>query len=202
MWTLKTRRERRLWTIELAAAGVAVAFGLAGVSCAPSYATNNDATVNLIVVQINGGAALESDVRETDGTIKADTVAVTVAVRTKNPNVPVAIIPNHVLIDSYEVRYTRSDGRGVEGVDVPYRITGRLSSEEDAKTSGTSDIPIEVVRAQAKSEPPLSTIFQTAVLTVNAQITLYGQTISGQRVSSSGSLQIDFADFVGTTPTP
>jgi hypothetical protein len=70
----------------------------------------------------------------------------------------------------------------------------------DVATSGTTAFPLEVVRRQAKVEPPLSTIFQTTVLTVMAEITLYGETVSGQAVSASGRLQIDFADF-GDTET-
>ena len=93
----------------------------------------------------------------------------------------------------YEVRYTRSDGRGTEGVDVPYRITGNL-----AATVGVGDdvtIPIEVVRRQAKIDPPLTNIQQTTILTVQAQVTVFGKTISEKRVSATARMQIDFADF-------
>jgi hypothetical protein len=30
---------------------------------------------------------------------------------------------------------------------------------------------------------------------MNAHVTIWGKTLAGQRVTSSGSLQIDFADF-------
>ncbi len=198
MWTVKTSRERRVWTLKLAA-GVAVALGLATVSCSPAYVTSNDAAVNLIIAAISP-SPVTSDIRsgsqsDTGTFICPDFVSVAVAVRNKNPNAPAPNVANAVLIQSYEVRYTRTDGRGVEGVDVPYRITGNLSFAEDVKTSGTDSLPIEVVRYQAKSEPPLSTIFQTAVLTVEAQITLYGQTVAGQRVSATGAVQINFAEF-------
>jgi hypothetical protein len=127
---------------------------------------------------------------------------VAVAVRSKNPNVTVPQIPLHVLINQYSVRYFRSDGRNVEGVDVPFSITGALADEEDAKTSGTSDIAIEVVRAQAKMEPPLSNLSGgggAIVFTCFAEITLYGQNITGKQVTATGTMQIDFADFAGTT---
>ena len=65
---------------------------------------------------------------------------------------------------------------------------------------GRPAVPIEVVRRQAKLEPPLSTIYQAAVLTAMAEITLYGETVSGQAVSASARFQIDFADF-GDTDT-
>jgi len=59
-------------------------------------------------------------------------------------------------------------------------------------------VPIEVVRRQAKLEPPLDNISQTTVLTVSAQVTLFGKTISDKRVSAQARFQIDFADFGDT----
>lgn len=184
--------------------GATAALGLVLVTsgCTPDYVTGNNAQVNLIVASINGGAQLDSDVRngEFSSFICEDEVDVSVAVRNKNPNAPAPNVPAAVIVKSYEVRYFRTDGRGTEGIDVPYRITGNLTLAVDVANSGTTTFPLEVVRRQAKVEPPLSTIFQTTVLTVMAEITLYGETVSGQAVSASGRLQIDFADF-GDTET-
>lgn len=189
----------RGWIMRLGlVAAVALGLGLAG--CTPSYVTGSDAPVNLIIALVNLGAHLDSDVRigANSAGVCPDVVKVDLAVRNKNPNAPQGIIPSHVLLTGYEVRYFRTDGRGVEGIDVPYRITGSLASEVDVATSGTSSVPIEVVRRQAKLEPPLSTITQAAVLTAMAQVTIYGTTIGGQNVSSTASFQIDFADFADT----
>lgn len=165
--------------------------------CAPDYVTDNAASVNLIIASINGGAQLDSDVRngELSTFVCEDEVEVAVAVRAKNPGGPAPSVPSAVLLKSYEVRYFRTDGRGTEGVDVPYRITGNLAFAVDVATSGTSAFSLEVVRRQAKVEPPLSSIYQAALLTVMAEVTLYGETVSGQKVSASGRFQIDFADF-------
>ncbi len=197
MWFQKLGRERtRAWP---AAAGLGATLLVAVVSgsCTPSYVTGNDSPVNLIIASINKGSELDSDVRngENSSFVCPDVVPVSVAVRNKNPNAPVPYVPGAVLLQSYEVRYFRTDGRGTEGVDVPYRITGNLSFSIDVANSGTSDVPIEVVRRQAKLEPPLSTIFQANILTLMAQVTLYGQTVAGQRVTASASFQIDFADY-------
>jgi hypothetical protein len=179
--------------------GSMVALGLlVGLSgCAPDYVTDSAASVNLIIASINEGAQLDSDVRygEDSSFVCEDEVPVAVAVRNKNPNAPAPSVPSAVVLKSYEVRYFRTDGRGTEGVDVPYRITGNLTFAVDVANSGTVSFPLEVVRRQAKVEPPLSSIYQTAVLTVMAEITLYGETVSGQSVSATGRLQIDFADF-------
>ena len=186
------------------AAAVALALALAG--CTPSYVTGNDSPVNLIIAAINGGAPLDSDVRDGSNTTSGpggapqtfvcpDLVKVAVEVRNKNPNAPMPTVPAAVLLSSYEVRYFRTDGRGVEGVDVPYRITGNLSLSVDVAASGTTTVPIEVVRRQAKLEPPLSTTTQSYVLTAMAQVTLFGTTVAGQNVSATATFQIDFADF-------
>jgi len=181
-------------------AGLGLLLGLSG--CTPDYVTDNAAQVNLIIAAINGGAQLDSDVRNgaESSFVCEDEVEVAVAVRHKNPKVPAPNIPNAVVLKSYEVRYFRTDGRGTEGVDVPYRITGNLTLAVDVADTGTVTFMLEVVRRQAKVEPPLSSIYQAALLTVMAEITLYGETISGERVSASGRFQIDFADY-GDTET-
>lgn len=189
----------RGWRMKLClAAAVGVGLGVAG--CSPSYVTSTDAPVNLYITAINGGTVLDSDVRNGENStfICPDVTTVSVAVRNKNPTAPTPNVPAAVLLKSYEVRYFRTDGRGVEGIDVPYRITGNLSLAIDVATSGGPSVVMEVVRRQAKLEPPLSTINQTAVLTVMAEVTLYGETVAGQAVSTSSRFQIDFGDFGDT----
>jgi hypothetical protein len=178
---------------------VAVAVALAMAGCSADYVEQNEGPVLLRITAINGGAQLDSDVRngEFSTFVCEDEVDVELTVQNKNPNGPAAPAST-VQLDSYEVRYTRSDGRGVEGVDVPYRITGNLAAS--AAVGDDLTVPIEVVRRQAKLEPPLDNISQTTVLTMSAQVTLFGQTVSEKRVSAAARFQIDFADF-GDTET-
>ena len=175
-----------------AAVGLATALAMAG--CSASYVENSTAPVRLVIDSLNGGAQLDSDVRngEQSTFVCENEVQVKVTSQNKNPNGPTAE-SSQILLESYEVKYTRSDGRGVEGVDVPFRITGALSSRVGVGDDVT--FPLEVVRRQAKLEPPLDNINQTTVLTVTAQVTLFGKTISEQRVSATSAMQIDFADF-------
>jgi hypothetical protein len=184
------------------ALSVAVALAMSG--CAADYVTGNNAAVNMYLVAINEGSPMDSDVRHgtnADRTevpnpfVCPDRAQVIVAVRFKNPQIPTPSVPNAVFLESYEVKYTRTDGRGTEGIDVPYRITGNLTLAVDASDTENAEVAIEVVRRQAKLEPPLSTINQNALLTTMAEITLYGKTTSGQRVTSSGRMQITFADY-------
>ena len=174
--------------------------------CAAGYTTNNSSSVILIIAGINKGDVLKSDVL-TDKGVFNDQVELAIAVRFKNPNIPtVPQIPSAVIIDRYEVKYQRSDGRGIEGQDVPYTISGNMTAAFDVKTSGTDPLILEVVRLQAKLEPPLRNLVSVTnfgggggglVVTMFAAITLHGHTISGQTVQASGTLQIDFANFGG-----
>jgi hypothetical protein len=180
-----------------AAACVALAFGFTG--CNAAYVEDSEASVLLQILALNEGAQLDSDVRngEFSSFVCENEVDVEVTVENKNPNGPVAP-SSSVRLESYEIRYTRSDGRGTEGVDVPYRITGNLAAT--VAVGEELIFPLEVVRRQAKLDPPLTNISQTTILTVSAQVTLYGKTVSQKRVSASARMQIDFADF-GDTDT-
>jgi hypothetical protein len=175
-----------------------LALGLGG--CAAGYVTSNSAPVNLLIAAITSAAGtpiLQSSAVDASGTVTSDFATVALAVRAKNPNVTTVSVPEHVLIERYDIQYVRSDGHNAEGVDVPYHISGLLSSEVDVATSGTSTVVVEVVRAQAKLEPPLKNLTSpnggAKVLTCFAQITIYGHTIAGEAVSATGQLQIDFA---------
>ncbi len=179
---------------------LAGAIGLS--ACSPSYTTDNSSPVIFTIFLVNGGAALQSDVLK-DGVVVADTVAVEVGVRWKNQNtlgggLAVPSAPNAVRIERYDIKYRRSDGRGVEGQDVPYSISGNVSSFLDVTTGDLRILQLEVVRAQAKLEPPLRNLRTgggALVVTMIADITIYGKTVSGIPVSSNGALQIDFADY-------
>lgn len=165
--------------------------------CAANYTTGNTSTVLLLIAGITP-SPLQSDVLKAGG-IFSDNATLAVAVRFKNPNIStVPQIPSAVIIERYEIKYRRSDGRGVEGQDVPFAISGNLTAGFDVKTSGTDPLIIEVVRAQAKLEPPLRNLRISGgaiIVTMFADITLHGRTISGQTVTTTGSLQIDFADW-------
>jgi hypothetical protein len=168
-------------------------------ACTAGYATDSASSVNLIIASINGGAALKSDVLTDEG-IFNDLADVAIAVRFKNPGIEtVPSVPNAVILERYEIRYRRSDGRGVEGQDVPFSISGNLTQAFDVKTSGTDSFSLEVVRVQAKLEPPLRNLQSISgggmVVTMFADITLHGRTISQQAVTARGSLQIDFANW-------
>jgi hypothetical protein len=180
--------------------------GLAMTSCNlnPNYANNGNSPILFNITAINGGAPLNSDVQSgelaTPPTtfICADFVSIRVENHLKNPGLTTIDFRGDIVIERYEVHYFRSDGRGVEGVDVPYSITGNLASE--VISGAAVNVLIEVVRRQAKLEPPLVQMRGTGgsigVLTVFAEITLHARTTIGQTMSAKGRMQIDFADFI------
>jgi hypothetical protein len=180
-----------------------VGLGLIALSfngCAADWVKQNQGDVIMRIVGFTPSDPFQSDVAG-DETIIDDEVTVNVAVRFKNPNLPVPSVPNAVFLERYTVTYVRSDGRAVQGVDVPFAITGNVSAVIDVASSGAVGVPIEIVRIQQKLEPPLRNLAgnlgSSVVITCFANVTLYGRTTEGSAVSASGSLQIDFTDFAG-----
>ncbi len=178
--------------------GAAAALALAMAGCSADYVEDNQSTVLLVVASINDGSTIASDVRGDSGTITNCPVPVTVAAVLKNPGNPGSPVEN-VILQRYDVSFTRSDGRGVEGVDVPYRFSGAMTA--DVTRGEDKTVTVDLVRQQAKLEPPLSNITGLQIIEMTASVTVYGQTVSRKSVSASGSAAIRFADYGTGTPT-
>lgn len=180
----------------------AVTLGALALSgCSKDYVTGSQGDVLFRIVAINEGDVLDSDVLTDEG-VFADEVVVSVANRPKNPlfqNVPQ--VPLAIFVERYTVSYIRSDGHNQPGVDVPYAISGNITAVVDVSTGGdTVDIPVQIVRLAAKLEPPLLNLRDRGgldVFTVQAIVTLYGRTVSGEVVSDTASIQINFANYAG-----
>jgi hypothetical protein len=184
----------------------AVAAALALSGCSADYVTQNQADVLLEVSAIEGtsggggtgsgtGSVLNSDVLSKTGVFN-DNASIKFRVALKNPLNPTMGTANDVMLERYEVRYLRSDGRNTEGVDVPFRISGPMALQIGAGGEGTTSIVI--VRHQAKLEPPLMNLQGgggAIVLTCIADMTFHGKTTSGKVAVATGRLQINFADF-------
>lgn len=173
-----------------------VASGLLLGACTPDFVRQDQSNVILRVVSATGddGEQILSDV-SIDGSVFNDNAAIELQVLSKDPlDSPSSF--NDVTLTRYQVRYVRSDGRAVEGVDVPYPISGDMNLL--IPVNGTASAVIIVVRHQAKLEPPLRNLRGgggSLILTVQARITLYGVTTTGKEVQASTSLEVVFADF-------
>lgn len=199
MWLQKPGRNSRRSRATLGAA-LAVTAALATGGCSAAYVEGDSASVLLLIESIAEGTPLLSDVRGEAGVIINCQIDVTVSARPKNPNSPVGIAED-VRVTRYSVSYRRSDGRGTQGLDVPFTIRGNLTARVESSGTTSTTVPVDLVRHQAKLEPPLSNITGLQVVTMIADITVSGQTVSGKSVTASGSAQVTFADFADGTDT-
>lgn len=178
-------------------------------ACGPASASRSGVrlVVERMAAAVDGpaGAAnrtfVESDVL-THGAVIQDTAQATLRIVAKDPGMgesPAA--PSAALfatIDRYRVRYVRSDGRNVPGIDVPHPWDGALTlaTSFDGRTS-----EFVLVRASAKLEPPLIALRQgggEVVINTLAYVTFYGRDQSGARIEAAGAITIGFADWSDT----
>jgi hypothetical protein len=202
-------------TVARLAIGAACLIAAAG--CGGEMLRTGRSPVYLVVTQVqasqgNGGsqfAFLLSDVETlvdttvNGATVKVptyfnDNVTVTLAADLKNPAVAATAI-NNVTMTRYHVDYRRADGRNTPGVDVPFSIDGGLSATIPA--GGTGSVAFEIVRHQAKLEPPLRQLRNingfggTGFISTIAEITLYGRDQNGNEVIATARMDIMFGDY-------
>jgi hypothetical protein len=104
---------------------------------------------------------------------------------------------NAVTFTRYHVDYRRTDGRNRPGVDVPYGFDGAVTATIPAGSQGV--LSFEIVRHQAKLEPPLASLQGfggLGFLSIVAEITLYGRDQNGNELTATASMDIHFADFI------
>jgi hypothetical protein len=192
-----------------------VAAGLWSQGCTPEWATDNETNFIMEIANIRGAGGEMPILVDVSFPIANDEAEVTVNVFRKNNNPQISSPPvEHVYLKRYEVRYFRTDGRDVEGVDVPFRVTGPLGNLRfhTAGPGGGGEVEntvsITIVRHQAKLEPPianlrggvfndvqLTTLPNAAILTLIAEVTIYGETVQGKGLKAVGNAQVTFADF-------
>jgi len=187
---------------------VAMALGaLALTGCTPSFVTNSQGDVLLTITEIAGvaGAGPEADQDAsslfsdvvTGGGVINDNAKVSVRLDLKNGNNAVTAGSfNDVLLERYEVSFTRTDGHNTQGVDVPYAFSGPMAIR--VSVGGATEAVFVIVRHEAKLEEPLRNMRDAGgldVLHCIANITLHGRTTAGTAVQASGRLEVTFADF-------
>jgi hypothetical protein len=100
-----------------------------------------------------------------------------------------------VTLTRYRVRFLRSDGRNVPGVDVPHPFDGALTITVGAE-GGTATFV--VVRPQAKLEAPLVALREfggALFISTLAEVVFYGADQAGRDVSVAGQISVNFADW-------
>jgi len=116
-------------------------------------------------------------------------------VEAKNPTVPTTGI-NAVTITRYRVVFRRSDGRSTPGVDVPYGFDGAATTT--ISPGGTGSVSFDLIRHQAKLEPPLRNLAGfggLGFISTIAEITFYGHDQNGNELTVTGTMSVQFGDF-------
>ena len=184
--------------------------------CVPDWARQNETGLLMEIseiVTLQGDEDLEGSVLLSDVDPDFnDDARLTVALFRKDPTVGVVSPLESVRLESYQVRYFRTDGHSVEGFDVPHRITGPLATTLVLPPSlnevEEAEVIVTLVRHQAKHEAPLINLVGIrggntgllvpgqGIITTVAEITIYGrQVTSGEPLSATGRVQVTFADF-------
>jgi hypothetical protein len=157
-----------------------------------------------------GSTTVFSDVL-TDGSIVNDNGVASVEARTYNPvedsDAHDITYYMNVIVDQVDVEFMRTDGRNVEGVDVPYRFTQPVNML--VAIGDKVDLSFVLIRHVAKLEPPLFALRevpnQGKILELVAKVTLHGKDLGGHRVNPvSGYITVwcgNFADPAAPEPT-
>jgi hypothetical protein len=103
---------------------------------------------------------------------------------------------NAITLTRYRVTFRRSDGRNTPGVDVPFGFDGGLTTTIDA--GGAGSVVFDIVRHQAKLDPPLRNLIGLkglVFISTIAEITVWGRDQNGNEVTATGSFDVQFGDF-------
>jgi hypothetical protein len=140
-------------------------------------------------VEFTTGNTLRSDVTGAN-----DLASVTFSLGLKDPANPTAPTQNQfITIDRYQVRFTRTDGRNTQGVDVPYAFEGAFTV---TVTDSPALATFTVVRGIAKREAPLLALTNSRViLSTIAEITFFGRDQTGHAVTATARASVDFGSF-------
>jgi hypothetical protein len=186
---------------------IVVVLGIGSASCG-TISREGTASSFLVIKALEGasgadpgtfGGTLSSDVItvvETVPTIFNDLGRVQFVLAMKDPGSPeTPTAPsqaNWITVDRYHVRFIRSDGRNVEGVDVPYAFDSAVTATVSADTT----VSFTIVRQQAKQEAPLRALqISGLIVSTIAEVTFYGHDQTGRTVSTVGSIGVSFANF-------
>ncbi|MGQ9618361.1 MAG: hypothetical protein ACUVUG_05280 [Candidatus Aminicenantia bacterium] len=157
---------------------------------------------SLVGVSLNGeedSTALDSDViiNPPSGKciyVKGDTAKVTFTAKLLSPT-KTPTFYNDIRVYRYRVRYIRTDGRNIEGVDVPYSFEGAM--DVYVPVDGNVTWSFDIVRTTAKEEPPLVNLIGTInVIEAIGIVDFYGEDMAGKKVTAQGKISIHFRDWI------
>lgn len=147
------------------------------------------------------GSILQSDVLNFNpatgvASIASDQGQATLQLTSRDPLGPAPSDINAITISQYRVEYFRSDGRNIQGVDVPFAFDGAVT----VTVREAASVPFTLVRVQAKQEAPLAALAFSGganTITTIARVTFYGRDQNGREVSVTGNIEVNFSDWAG-----
>lgn len=196
---------RSRWLARAATLGMLV--GLLGAASCGDVVRQGRGSTYLIVDELAGArggdssptfeTVMQSDV-QTKGGVFEDPGRIRVRLGLKDITGPTEPTSNQAItITRYRVVYRRADGRNTQGVDVPYAFDGGVTfTVSNAQTPSAATFTI--VRAQAKLESPLLNLVGVGgagVISTLADVTFFGRDQTGNDVSVTGTISINFADW-------
>jgi hypothetical protein len=191
-------RQKAVWGARLGAAGM-LALLVGATSCSEMVRTG-DASSFLVINSLTGGpdnsGTVQSDVISNEGGIVQDNGQAALTLQMKDLGGPGPSAANSITITQYRVEYVRSDGRNVQGVDVPFAFDSGVT----VTVTGSATVPFTLVRASAKHEAPLKALADhggAQHITTVARVTFYGHDQTGREVSVTGNIEVNFADWAG-----
>lgn len=131
----------------------------------------------------DGSAIIFSDVQTGDGSIINDNAVIAATAKLLDPLNAAPTFYQDVIVDQVDVKFSRTDGRNVEGKDVPYGFSQPVSAfvgvDKDASFG------VVLISHNAKLESPLielRDIVQEKVLALNATLTFHAKDMAGKRL--------------------
>ena len=191
-------KHKAVWGARLGAATMLSL--LVGTSSCSEAVRTGEGSSYLVMTRLTGGSnngtTVESDVAGDEGGILQDSGTATLTLQMKDVGGPGPSPMNWITLTQYHVEYIRSDGRNVQGVDVPFAF----SSGVTATVEGSTTVSFTLVRAQAKHEAPLKALAGhggAQHINTVARVTFYGRDQTGREVSVTGNIEVSFADWAG-----
>jgi hypothetical protein len=200
-------RTKAVWGPRIALAG-AVLLSLVLSSCSQSIRTGQS-PVYLILTSLQGAKGGGANANTFSSSLASDVVTLvpaltgtptyfadlgqaTLQLQVKDQGGTAPTPANAITLTQYHVKYMRTDGRNVQGVDVPYEFDGGLG----VTVFGTATVSFTLVRSQAKLEAPLKALANNLeVISTIAEVTFYGHDQNGREISVSGRIDVSFANY-------
>ena len=181
---------------------VVIAGALVGACACAATGRPGEASSYLIVQSLEAApgskpttftGTLASDVL-TNGGILEDPARASFRLEMKDPAITSPSPVNFITLRGYRVTFSRTDGRNVQGIDVPYAFDGALSTT----ITGTTNVTLILGRAQAKLEAPLRALAGgggAVAISTFADVVFYGADQAGHDVTVTARISVNFADW-------